>query len=108
MSTKARKQATVGEMVNLMQVNTQSFIELMTYINMIWSAPLQIIICVAILWQYLGVASLAGLVTMVIFIPINAYLSNKSKILQTYKLKYQDSRIKLTNEILNGIKVKFN
>ncbi len=57
------------------------------------------------LWQYLGVASLAGLATMVTFIPINAWLSNKSKVLQAQKLKFQDSRIKLLNEILNGIKV---
>jgi len=31
-------------MVNLMQVNTQSFIELTAYLNFIWSAPLQIAI----------------------------------------------------------------
>jgi ATP-binding cassette subfamily C (CFTR/MRP) protein 1 len=105
LSNLARKEVTVGEMVNLMQVNTQSFVELTAYLNMIWSAPFQIIVCIAMLWQYLGVAALAGLGTMILFIPINAWLSNKSKVLQTQKLKFQDSRIKLLNEILNGIKV---
>lgn len=105
MTTASRKGATTGEIVNLMQVNTQTFVDLTTYLNMLWSAPLQIIISVAMLWRYLGVASLAGLATMILFIPINIYLSNKSKMLQISKLKYQDSRIKLTNEILNGIKV---
>jgi hypothetical protein len=105
LSTQARKEATVGEMVNIMQVNTNSFVELTTYINMLWSAPFQIILCIVLLWQYLGVASLAGLVTMILFIPFNAFLSNKAKVLQAEKLKFQDSRIKLINEILNGIKV---
>jgi len=44
---------------------------------------------------------------MIIFIPVNIYLSTKSKELQRQKLKQQDSRIKITNEILNGVKVKF-
>ena len=95
-------------MVNLMQVNTQSFVELTTYLNMLWSAPLQIIICIVMLWSYLGVASLAGLGIVLLIIPLNAFLSNKQKVLQTQKLKYQDQRIKLTNEILNGIKVMLN
>ncbi len=42
---------------------------------------------------------------MIIFIPVNIYLSTKSKELQRQKLKQQDSRIKITNEILNGVKV---
>lgn len=88
-----------------MQVNTQSFVDLTSYINMLWSAPLQVIISVVLLWSYLGPSSLAGLALMILFIPINIFLSAKSKALQRQKLKQQDTRIKLTNEILNGIKV---
>ncbi len=57
------------------------------------------------LWSYLGAACLAGLGVMILFIPLSVFLSNKAKILQASKLRLQDSRIKLTNEILNGIKV---
>lgn len=49
LSTESRKKATIGEMVNLLQVNTQSFMELTVYINNLWSAPLQIIVSVIIL-----------------------------------------------------------
>jgi ATP-binding cassette, subfamily C (CFTR/MRP), member 1 len=92
-------------MVNLMQVNTQSFVDLTIYLNMLWSGPLQIGICLYMLWTHLGVASLAGLVVMIILIPINIFVSNKAKLLQAEKFKVQDKRIKQTNEILNGIKV---
>nr|QUF59451.1 ATP-binding cassette transporter Abcc1-6-2 [Brachionus angularis] len=104
LSSQSRKLTTVGEMVNLMQVNTQSLADMSTNLNDIWSSPLQIIICIIMLWQYLGVSSLAGVVTMILFIPINGWLSNKSKVFQIQKFDTQDARIKLTNEISNGIK----
>ena len=53
-----------------------------------------------------GIATLAGLLTMLLVIPINGVIAKKQRTLQMEKLKLQDSRIKLTNEILNGIKVK--
>nr|UOU03337.1 ATP-binding cassette subfamily C1-6 [Brachionus rubens] len=105
LSSQSRKKATVGEMTNLMQVNTQSFVDLTAYCNILWSGPLQIIISIVLLWNYLQEAALAGVGAMILFIPLNAILSNKTKVLQTQKLKEQDSRIKLTNEILSGIKI---
>jgi ATP-binding cassette subfamily C (CFTR/MRP) protein 1 len=41
----------VGEIVNLMSVDAQRFMDLITYINMIWSAPLQVILALYFLWQ---------------------------------------------------------
>ncbi len=105
LSTTARRMATVGEMTNLIAVNAQSFAELTTYLNIIWSAPFQITICIIGLWRYLGVSCLFGVGTMVFFIPLNLTIANKSKQLQLTKLKYQDSRIKMMNEIFAGIKV---
>ena len=71
LSTTARRMATVGEMTNLIAVNAQSFAELTTYLNIIWSAPFQIIVCVFALWKYLGVSCLVGVATMILFIPIS-------------------------------------
>ncbi|RNA37147.1 multidrug resistance-associated 1 isoform X3 [Brachionus plicatilis] len=105
LSFQSRRLATVGEMTNLMQVNTQSFVDLTAYINTLWSGPLQIAICIFLLWQYLGPACLAGVGVMVISIPLNGFISNRAKEYQTKKLKEQDSRIKMTNEVLSGIKV---
>lgn len=50
-SSAARRTSTVGEMVNLMSVDTQRFMDLVTYINMIWSAPLQVVLALYFLWQ---------------------------------------------------------
>lgn len=49
--SSARRTSTVGEIVNLMSVDAQRFMDLITYINMIWSAPLQVVLALYFLWQ---------------------------------------------------------
>ncbi|XP_046419118.1 multidrug resistance-associated protein 1 isoform X8 [Neodiprion fabricii] len=105
MSNAARKESTVGEIVNLMSVDAQRFMDLTAYINMIWSAPLQIMLALYFLWDTLGASVLAGLAVMIILIPVNALIANKVKTLQIRQMKCKDERVKLMNEVLNGIKV---
>ncbi|CAH1274301.1 ABCC1 [Branchiostoma lanceolatum] len=104
-TNEARKTSTVGEIVNLMSVDAQRFMDLCTYLHMIWSAPFQIAVSLYFLWQTLGPSILAGLGVMVLLIPINAVMANKTKQLQVKQMKQKDARIKLMNEVLNGIKV---
>lgn len=104
-SNSARKGTTVGEIVNLMAVDAQRFMDLTTYINMLWSAPLQIALALFFLWQILGPSVLAGLAVMIILIPVNGVIANKIKTLQIKQMKNKDERVKLMNEVLSGIKV---
>ena len=106
MSNSARKESTVGEIVNLMAVDAQRFMDLTAYINMIWSAPLQIGLALYFLWDILGPSVLAGLAVMIILIPVNSVIANKVKTLQIRQMKNKDERVKLMNEILSGIKVR--
>jgi hypothetical protein len=76
-----------------------------SFINLIWSAPLQIAVSIVFLWQELGISVLGGLAIMIIMIPINGYLTSISKKLQINQMKFKDERVKAMNEILNGIKV---
>ncbi|XP_014219235.1 multidrug resistance-associated protein 1 isoform X2 [Copidosoma floridanum] len=105
MSNSARKESTVGEIVNLMSVDAQRFMDVTTYINMIWSAPLQIILALYFLWGILGPSVLSGLAVMIILIPVNALLAGKVRNLQIKQMKNKDDRVKLMNEVLSGIKV---
>ncbi|XP_045104031.1 multidrug resistance-associated protein 1-like isoform X4 [Portunus trituberculatus] len=104
-SSSAKKESTVGEIVNLMSVDAQRFMDITTYINMLWSAPMQIILAIYFLWNLLGPSVLAGLAVMIVLIPINGFIANKTKKLQIKQMKLKDERVKLMNEILNGIKV---
>jgi len=105
MSSSSRKDSTVGEIVNLMAVDAQRFMDLTTYLNMIWSAPLQIALAIYFLYDILGVAVFAGLAVMILLIPVNGVLANATKKLQIKQMKNKDRRVKMMNEILSGIKV---
>ncbi|XP_026834856.1 multidrug resistance-associated protein 1 isoform X14 [Drosophila erecta] len=104
-SNSTKKESTVGEIVNLMAVDAQRFMELTTYLNMIWSAPLQIALALYFLWQQLGPSVLAGLAVMIILIPVNGVIASRIKTYQIRQMKYKDERVKLMNEVLSGIKV---
>ena len=60
LSTSARRTATVGEMTNLLSVNAQMLADLTTYLNIVWSAPLQILLSLFMLYQYLGISAVIG------------------------------------------------
>ncbi|XP_059549253.1 multidrug resistance-associated protein 1 isoform X1 [Myotis daubentonii] len=104
-TNSARKSSTVGEIVNLMSVDAQRFMDLTTYINMVWSAPLQVFLALYFLWLNLGPSVLAGVAVMILMVPLNAVMAMKTKTYQVAHMKSKDNRIKLMNEILNGIKV---
>ncbi|KAH1017925.1 hypothetical protein HUJ05_008511 [Dendroctonus ponderosae] len=76
-SNSARKNKTVGEIVNLMSNDAQKFQELVMFVNMLWSAPISIVLAIYFLYQELGVA----------------------------QMKNKDERVKMMNEILSGMKV---
>ncbi|GAA6077744.1 ATP-binding cassette sub-family C member 3 isoform X1, partial [Tachysurus ichikawai] len=104
-TNEAKRSSTVGEIVNLMSVDAQRFMDLTTFLNMLWSAPLQIILALLFLWQTLGPSVLAGVAVMVLLIPFNAVIAMKTRAYQVEQMQYKDARIKLMNEILNGMKV---
>ncbi|XP_022599128.1 canalicular multispecific organic anion transporter 2 isoform X2 [Seriola dumerili] len=101
----AKRSSTVGEVVNLMSVDAQRFMDLTTFLNMLWSAPLQIMLALYFLWQNLGPSVLAGVAVMIMLIPFNAVIAMKTRTYQVEQMQHKDARIKLMNEILNGIKV---
>lgn len=75
------------------------------YLWMLWSAPVQIILAMVLLWQTLGPSVLAGLAIMILLMPVNAVIATRQRKYQVQQMTLKDSRIKLMNEVLNGIKV---
>lgn len=105
MSSSAKKDSTVGEIVNLMAVDAQRFLELTSYLHFLWSGPLVIALSLYFLYDLLGVAIFAGLGVMIIMVPINIWIASKLRAYQITQMKEKDGRVKVMNEILNGMKV---
>lgn len=104
-SNAAKKNTTVGEIVNLMAVDAQRFFELIVYLHIVWSGPMVIGLSLYFLWNILGVASLTGLVVMLLMLPLNMYVANKLKDFQLKQMVKKDERVKVMNEVLGGMKV---
>lgn len=105
LNSTAKRVSTVGEIVNLMSVDAQKLQDAPGYLHMLWSAPLTVAVAMYFLWQQLGAATLAGLALMIMLVPVNALIAQKTRTLQIAQMKQKDARIKLMNEVLNGIKV---
>jgi hypothetical protein len=89
-----------------MAVDTLRLHDLTQYGQQVWSAPLQIILCMASLYQLLGLSMLAGVGAMIIMIPINGLIARFMKTLQKEQMKNKDARTRLMTEILNNMKSK--
>ncbi|XP_015735775.1 multidrug resistance-associated protein 1-like isoform X4 [Coturnix japonica] len=105
LSNSSRRRYTTGEMVNLMSADAQQLLELIVNINLLWSAPFQIIMAVVFLWKELGPSVLAGVAVLLLVIPINALIAAKVKCLKKCQMKYSDQQVKLLSEMLHGIKI---
>nr|CAH8871416.1 unnamed protein product [Trichobilharzia regenti] len=105
LSNKARYKSTTGQVMNLMSSDAQQFVQLMPFINILWSGPFQITISMVLLWRELGPAVLAGVAVLLLLLPINVLVARRSKFFQERKSANADSRIKLINELMSGIRV---
>lgn len=105
MSGTARKESTVGEIVNLMSVDVQRFVDLLPYVNMIWSSPFQIGLCCYFMYQELGPSIFVGVALLALSIPLNGIIAGISRKYQMAQMKAKDKRVKMMNEILSGVKV---
>lgn len=69
-----------------MSADAQQLLELAINMNLLWSAPFQIIIAVVFLWKELGPSVLAGVALLLLVIPINALIAAKVRRLKILKL----------------------
>ena len=104
LSSSARRTTTVGEMTTLIATNVNA-IEFMCFLGLL-VIPLRFSIGLWALYKYLGVSTFVGLIAMVVCLPLNGILGKLAQQRRNRKYKIQDARLKMMNELLNGIRVR--
>lgn len=104
LTSENRDEFSTGDIINYVAVDVLRLQRFFENAQTIIGAPIQIAVILFSLYMLLGKATLAGIIPMVIMIPINGFLSKKVKALSKIKMKYNDVRVKATNEVLNSIK----
>jgi ABC-type multidrug transport system fused ATPase/permease subunit len=104
-SAASLSRKTLGEITNLMSVDSSRLQDLTPYLHALWYSLFQIVVAMFLLWQQVGVSCISGFFFIVVTIPITRRMSMHMKTLQKSLSSLRDERIKLTNEVLNGMKV---
>ncbi|KAK3576574.1 hypothetical protein CHS0354_011251 [Potamilus streckersoni] len=99
------KEATVGEIMNFISVDCERIQIITSDLHKLWSSPMLMILAMGLLYNTLGSSVFSGLGVLVLLIPLNGISAIKQRQFQARQMAFKDSRIKLMNEILYGIKV---
>ena len=79
---KSHGESTAGELVNLMSVDAQRVMRVMTFINNFWSSPLRIGVALYLLYNTLGISVLAGIGVVLLALPLFGVFSSRMFALQ--------------------------
>lgn len=90
----------MGQMTNIISADTDKFTFLMPYFNLIWSCPVQIIICFTMLAYYVQWALFAGVAVMILFTVVSSTVAGKARKIQAEAMKAKDERLKMEVELL--------
>ena len=97
--------AETGEIVNYVQVDSNQLIRFVTMSPSLITIPISIVAYSVLLFNYLGLAFLFGLIVLFIFLVINYFMQKTFKRLQKRRQGNMDKRLRLTTAILFNLKV---
>ena len=99
-------QVNVGTIINLMAVDSFKVSEVSAYLHFLWAAtPVQLILCVVLLYRVLGWSSIASISLMILVTPLNLYIAKQFTKFQKIIMAATDARIHTTNEVLQNIRI---
>ncbi|KAF9308629.1 Multidrug resistance-associated protein 1 [Podila horticola] len=105
LSPGARQQSTQGEIMSHMSVDADCWWDCLVALSVWISIPLEIGIALWMLHGQLGWTMMAGVLVMLLLLPIQAWQGGFYKNRQRDKLLAMDQRIRLTAEVLASMKV---
>lgn len=102
LSNKARQGTSTGELVTLMSNDAQRLPDLSLSVHAPWSSTFFIVVAILLLVRLLGASALAGVLFLVVTIPIQGFLAVKQMGLQRAQMEQTESRVKVVNEVLQA------
>ncbi|KAF3198093.1 hypothetical protein TWF106_001072 [Orbilia oligospora] len=93
-----------GKIVNLMGTDTWRVDQATSWSHMVWTSPIQIFVCIALLVVNVGVSALAGLGLLFVLVPFIAWAISTLAKRRKAMNHITDKRVSLTQEILQGVR----
>ncbi|KAG0037262.1 hypothetical protein BGZ82_002861 [Podila clonocystis] len=105
LSSAAKQKSTAGEINNHMSVDAERWPDAITFLPMYISIPYELCIAIWLLYNQIGWAVFAGIATIILLMPVQAFIAKFFTKNKALKLEAMDQRIRLMNEVLSGIKI---
>ncbi|KAF9083706.1 hypothetical protein BGX23_011210 [Mortierella sp. AD031] len=105
LSTKSHLLYPDGAIINMMSTDISRVDSAMLPLSIIFSGPIFILSVMSILVYMMGPAALLGAVILILLNPIQAWGMARMGPVRKMASQFADSRIRLSNEILQGVKV---
>lgn len=108
LSGRARTQHSVGQITTMISTDTTRLDRVGSMAHVLWTSPIQLAIGIGLLIGTLGYSALVGLGVLIFSIPLNAIFVTIMFKQRKKGVKITDKRVRLTNEVLQGIRlIKF-
>ncbi|KAB0798157.1 hypothetical protein PPYR_09150 [Photinus pyralis] len=101
----ALTETTPGKIINLISNDVAVFDRIIYSSMYLWAAPIQTIILASIMYKEVGTSSLFGVAISLFFVPFYYASGKAASILRLKTSMKTDQRLRLMNEIIQGIRV---
>ncbi|XP_015127764.1 multidrug resistance-associated protein 4 [Diachasma alloeum] len=106
LSRSSANRTTSGQIINLLSNDVARFDQVFTLLHSLWIIPLQSAAIAYLIWQNVGMATLAGIFLLLMqTVPVQGYLSGLTARLRAKVAVRTDERVRLMSEIITGVQV---
>jgi ABC-type multidrug transport system fused ATPase/permease subunit len=91
--------------MTLLSTDVERLWQATLYMNWLWVAPVLFVIAMILLYFRIGISAVAAIGALFLINYVQTMSGNMTGVCRERMVKYTDSRVKVTNEILQGIRV---
>jgi len=104
-SPQSRNKFGIGMINNLAQQDANTISLVFWFIHYSWNAPMQLCLCLYLLYRQIGVGAFVALATLILSVPIQGQIASATSTLSKESGKFSDRRVKFINEVFSGIRI---
>ncbi|KAJ1685309.1 hypothetical protein LUZ63_016699 [Rhynchospora breviuscula] len=105
LSSRARQSRTIGEMINIMNLDVNRVSNFIWNMHDFWLVPIQISLALTVLYSSLDIASVVALAAAIVMMLVNIPLSRIQKTFQEKIMEAKDVRMKAMSEVLRNMRI---
>ncbi|CAH8589859.1 unnamed protein product [Dicrocoelium dendriticum] len=105
LSSESRSQFSSGEQVNLLSVDVNRILEFFLSSSLGWTAIIQFCLSFYLLWGQLDVATLAGLVCLLLMLPSGLGFMWVTQKFEAEEMEWKDARMRCLGELFAAAKI---